>query len=180
MSEIENIAEDHLQNLLDKLRTENNRVIVLEDLLNIVNKILEAGVPDDYIIKTYISDKFATEVPLFPYLRVDAQMSMIRNSFYRHNNEKNNNKMKEIDIIIPKFLALYVYVEIGFNGYEYYAGNDTATIPETGPTRTKTDVFEKGFPIYNNLKNECITFINNHQDHLPEWAKKLDFFKELC
>jgi hypothetical protein len=94
MSEIENIAEDHLKNLLDNLRTENNRVIVLEDLLKIVNKILKAGVPDDYIIKTYISDIAATGVPLFPYLRVDSQMYTIGSSLHRYNDEKNENKMK--------------------------------------------------------------------------------------
>lgn len=149
----------------------------------LVQHFLEANIPPEFLIEefTTLPGTRSGGIFEFPILRVDAKLNMINNGFYRINLK--NEREEELEKIIRYFLALIVYVEIGFTSYGMYAKNTYATSFETNETRNTDDVLKEGLPKYNGMRNIVQNLFMENVDifekTLPEWAKNLDFFKEF-
>lgn len=149
----------------------------------LVQHFLEANIPPEFLIEefTTLPGTRSGGIFEFPILRVDAKLHMINNGFFRINLK--NEREEELVKIIRYFLALIVYVEIGFTSYSVYAKNTYATRFETNETRNTDDVLKEGLPKYNGMRiivqNLFMENVDIFEKTLPEWAKNLDFFKEF-
>ena len=151
----------------------------------LVQHFLEANIPPEFLIKEFTTPQGTRSDGIFefPILRVDAKLNMINSGFYRINLKIEREREEELVKIIRYFLALIVYVEIGFTNYNMYAQNTYATSFETHKTRNKDDVLKEGLPKYNGMRIIVQNLFRENVDifekTLPEWAKNLDFFKEF-
>jgi hypothetical protein len=149
----------------------------------LVQHFLEAKIPPEFLIKEFTTPQGTRSdgTSEFPILRVDAKFFLINLALYRMNLKIE--REEELVKIIRYFLALIVYVEIGFTSYGMYAQNTYATSFETHKTRNKDDVLKEGLPKYNVMRIIVQNLFRENVDifekTLPEWAKNLDFFKEL-
>lgn len=161
----------------------NNKIVKNELYKKIVQKFINAGIPPEFLIEEFTTPKGTRSDGKFefPILRVDAKLNMINNTLYRIKNSGDINK--ELKIIVNYFLPLIVYVEIGFVGYRNFAKDTFATRFETHENRGTDAVLKEGLPRYNTtlirVKNLFSENLDTITEILPEWAKKLDFFKEL-
>lgn len=151
----------------------------------LVQHFLEAKIPPEFLIKEFTTPQGTRSdgKSEFPILRVDAKLNMINNGCYRITQKNEREREEELVKIKEYFLALIVYVEIGFTSYGMYAQNTYATSFETHKTRNKDDVQKEGLPKYNGMQIIVQNLFRENVDifekTLPEWAKNLDFFKEF-
>lgn len=151
----------------------------------LVQHFLEANIPLEFLIEefTTLPGTRSDGIFEFPILRVDAKFFLINLALYRMNLKIEREREEELVKIIRYFLALIVYVEIGFTSYSVYAKNTYATRFETNETRNTDDVLKEGLPKYNGMRNIVQNLFMENVDifekTLPEWAKNLDFFKEF-